>query len=427
MAAKEKSRRVLKTQLKHLVPAGDGTLASDIISDAVDRCHDICERSYFLAKHYLLTIFHARDDFDADAVASDWPDVFDTDFFQACFRSVATKDSRGPKTTNPHQQRLRDAETALRQSGCLGATKPSARDLQFSLDYVATQMKTSFNNNVLMRYGSYVNAVCDKVFKAYEAGRLGAEGWDLIPHAMQQTLLLSHRRVKRALFASDPSRLIVAERTLYDLYRRDIAPAAPIQRPPNWTICWDVDARRLQYLACMVRMNLLLEGAGRRLKSPFPLRTSFVPCSIHMDTMTIVSLLVPDKAAAIRLKNELELCEYADDAKELLWQLPNIDGKDAFKKSPSKLVSDDLLVRLEGDAFVSPRLRTSIWKTLTSMGRSKHTSLGYKGLVFNNSIDTDGYSVSLHYAHPRRLLGSEQRFHALLNLLTDRYLQIPLP
>jgi hypothetical protein len=66
------------------------------------------------------------------------------------------------------------------------------------------------------------------------------------------------------------------------------------------------------------------------------------------------------------------------------------------------LVSPELQLIVAADPIRQAAMfKTAIWSCLTKLGSNKHAPKEWKdGLVFNNCIDTDGFSVSLHFVSP---------------------------
>ena len=89
------------------------------------------------------------------------------------------------------------------------------------------------------------------------------------------------------------------------------------------SIHYDVKAKPLDYLSSMIHVCSQLEEFGRHVHA-IPLRTSFIPSYVTIDTPTLIMLMVDENALSLRKK--VKLCK--NDVWEAFFQL---DSK-AFRR-----------------------------------------------------------------------------------------------
>ena len=113
------------------------------------------------------------------------------------------------------------------------------------------------------------------------------------------------------------------------------------------------------YVPYMAVVNRRLESLGVKMYCPFPLRPSFVPRSIDLDSQGLLDVLVQSNDQALLLKGIVE--------EDFGQGLPGVRGKNDFNKSVTKLVAP-------GEQVVGSsapgRLRTCVWRGLTTVPTS---------------------------------------------------------
>ena len=126
------------------------------------------------------------------------------------------------------------------------------------------------------------------------------------------------------------------------------------------------------------------------------MRTDFIPKHIRIDTAELIDLLVGSMQDVRDLKAFIE-CDDAPDG--IVWDLPGLTDKGDFFKALSHLVPEDRLRSLGDRNTATAFLKTAYWSNLTKLGKHAHCRLRleHNGMLFNNLIETDGYSVSLNY------------------------------
>lgn len=387
---------VVKTRLKHLI--SDKVLVARI-HDAVHRANDIVQRGYFLLKAHTLRLLDEQINEAGGFTHAVAGAVSQTALCDNVFALVLTSVSAAHSQGRPHEQKAKDVLAQMEQTreelegqGALPSTKPSRINLPFALGYSATEMETAYKNNVHMHFPKYVAAVARKVLEDAEVAAHGAENWRLVPSAAKKVVSRNVAVLRDAVLFGDDTNAYqgpVPEALLEEL--RQLAPPLDFQEAQDapgrrGTRNYHLKAHWRAYVPYMAVVNRRLESLGVKMYCPFPLRPSFVPRSIHLDSQGLLDVLVQSNDQALLLKGIVE--------EDFGQGLPGVRGKNDFNKSVTKLVAP-------GEQVVGSsapgRLRTCVWRGLTKIGRHRHLPLEYKGLCFNNMITTDGYSVSAHY------------------------------
>lgn len=337
----------LKTRLKHLLT---DTVAVERVQDAVQRTHDITTRAYQVAKHLLLDLYEATEAanngrFDAQAVARAWPKVFTVSFWEAAFDAVSQTGGKPSAAAAGTAALLTRSRVRLENIGALSPQQPSRKNLSYVKPRQARSMCTAYSNNVQLHYTAYVSRVVRHALRSLELRAMQLSSWLDVPPARQQE---HDRAVKAAIYcikknAAFPPSVPVAWRDKIAELRDSLGPL-PHNRAIDWQIDDQIAGKPLLYLAYMVRMNRLLEAADAKLFSPLPLRRSFRPKHMIIDTQTLVELLLQPigtiqqrRAEVTAIRETLELTEIPGHPGHPghLWELPNLKTKDDFKSSVS--------------------------------------------------------------------------------------------
>ena len=381
-------RGVLKVRLKNVIP-DKYHLAR--LRDGVKRCHQVVEVAYAFAKKLLLQRFEdslAGRAFDADAALRFSRGLkLNDDLFGDMLSVVTIRDlkrKQGRPYTVEKKQMMEDYlakynEWAAR--GELPTTKPSAANLSFALHYETTGMATAYKNNVFCHFLRYI--------KAFVRMRLDTEA----PPGSRPKAADVAAVADAVLGVVRKKPLAAHLQVLADELRPLLVPADLCKRSDENKQSWRYETKvhPERFVPYMVYIARTLEANERRTYSPLPMRTTFIPCHMTLDTQGLLDLLVKDQDTVEQLKWQLEVTPI-EPTSETTFDLPGLQTKrDVFKAF--KEVSTAAQARL-----VAPHVyRSAIWTTLTKMGTSKHAPLESDGKVFNNMIETDGYAVSIHY------------------------------
>jgi hypothetical protein len=443
---------VRKVRLKHLL--SDAAIRR--VEDGVQRMNIIVETAYFFGKLCYLEELDRQlqqhgGAFSADVaivMAHHFPLSKDqcTDWLDTVAGDVEGR--RGRPCSDEKKARMQALQAqyaAHAEAGRLPAVKTPCTNLSYAKTAEADKMAKCFKTNVHMHYDKYAYRYAVSAFLAIRQ----AEQADAIT-AQQKGEATRHakRAVNHVLRAQDP---IV---DCPQLYHDWLITHAPVLRPPapataveHWRF-YDQKAHHESWMPYMVMLNRRLEGLDAKLYNPFPLRTSFIPGHIQMDTQCLWDLTVNgnDELTAVLDKMQRTSmapgipstsggCSSAASSSQgpPLYKLPGwtIAANDRKVVIPPKvqkgnamaalvdIVAPELVERVMADpVHAAAHYRTSLWRCLTKLGSSENVAATclhrdeqgqQQMMVFNNVIDTDGVSVSIHYVKPE--LYGQTRFN----------------
>jgi hypothetical protein len=298
--------------------------------------------------------------------------------------------------------------------GLLPADKLSCANMSVPKGSFAQQISVNYKTNVHCHFDKYVRRFVKVSLTAMAKRDAGLEDDAPLPAAASKVLKADIRAVCNDLLQSATQ--LSCREALQEWVirlRPELMPPAPSSTPtPHWRFLSQKQHPE-RWLPYMVWINQKLEAAGAKLYSPLLQRTSFVPSHIRIDTNGLIDLLVAEADDAVLLKAGIEGMDMPPSSMPgpsaaVKYDLPGLMtkpkkgtpsvSKALFYNSLSKILAPSLLPRLQADpTFQTASFKTAIWRCLTKIGSNKHTSLEHMDLVFNNVIDTDGHSVSLHY------------------------------
>jgi hypothetical protein len=389
--------RVLKSKLKHVV----GSFEARKIRDAVERCHQVVEVAYAFTKleltdRYEKALKANNGQFGQNAAKQFANGLsLDSELFDDML-SVASGSGREKKQGRGYSEdrkKRMDAYNAKYQEwakdGVLPAEKPISANLSFALDYEKTSMATAYKNNVFRNFERYV--------KAFVRHHLVKEN----PNDPRPSSSLVARLTNMVLGVRDGGRSITSGQQ--DMVARlrplavptDLCDTATENNQPWRYRCKTTPQR---FLPHMIYMSRVLEDAGLKVYSPLPIRSSFVPSYVTLDTQGLLDILLQDADDVDHLKADLSFTVIPGQEKSRLYfELPGLKGKGDFVKS-----LDKILAPKQKDMVTPGVFRTVLWSLLTKIP-SKHAPMEYQECVFANMIETDGYGVSIHYCAPDRV------------------------
>lgn len=143
----------------------------------------------------------------------------------------------------------------------------------------------------------------------------------------------------------------------------------------------------LSYLRPMVKMCCFLEMFGRKLPSPLPVKTSFIPSHYTIDTSSLCQLLFREPG---QVKKFARFFEHSVNGG---FNLPNLKSKANVCSSLASLSGRAV------DASEEELFMDAVWAYFTRFKGSakRHRPLRAAtkpSFMFDHSISTDGYSVS---------------------------------
>ena len=203
-------------------------------------------------------------------------------------------------------------------------------------DYYATAFLTSIENNIKMHFFDYVNRFINSYFKVLYKNELTDK--EFKKQLFKDLYVVKNDIINGTLNANEKFHNWINK------YRYKIVP-----EDFEVNYYYDVKSTPQKYLKYMIFMNIELEKIEGKMYQFFPIQSSIIPNHIQIDTKALIELLVKkdkkDKETKTDLLKDIEL------NKEFLW-----------------------------DKFFD----------------IKHKMKNY---IFNHTIITDGYAVSLRFLH----------------------------
>lgn len=413
---------VIKVRLKHLI---SDTHQVARLDDAVNIIHEMGTRGSVFGKlMYLETlerelevnggIFNA---IVAERLAQSFPmDADQVEEWLDTVSSSAEKRQGRPygEERKQRQARLHTAYTEFASRELIPVDKLRSTNLSIPKGFLAQQLAVNYSTNVHCHYDKYVRRFINVSLTAMARQDAGLEEDAPLSRAARQLLKTDIRAVCNDILQASPQ---LSCREVFHAWVKMIRPEVmPPTSPGAYSPHWRFLSQKThpeQWLPYMVWINQKLEAAGAKLYSPLLQKTSFVPSHMRIDTNGMIDLLIDGHDDALLLKAGLETMDMplspTGPSSVVKYKLPGLLTKPEKKGEPkvskaqfynslTKILDPTLLPRLQDDPTLqAASFKTAIWRCMTKMGSNKHAGLEYKGLVFNNVIDTDGHSVSLHY------------------------------
>jgi len=312
------------------------------------------------------------------------------------------------------QESLHATYDSYASQGLLPANKPSCTNMSIPKGFLAQQLAVNYRTNVHCHFDKYVRRFVKASLTTIAKADAGLAEEQTLSKAASQLLKTDIRAVCNDILQS--SSTLTCREAFHEWvvqHMTELMPPAPKQATPQWRFLSQKQHPE-RWLPYMVWINQKLEAMGSKLYSPLPQRTAFVPSHVRIDTNGLLDLLIADTGDAALLKAGLEdmdmpvMPSSSGPSSTTKYNLPGLItnpangipsvSKKCFYDSLSKILHPSLLPRLQQDpTFHTASFKTAIWRCLTKLGSNKHAGLEHMDLVFNNVIDTDGHSVSLHY------------------------------
>ena len=320
------------------------------------------------------------------------------------------------------------------EAGFLPTTKTSATNLSHVKNASISQLVVNYKNNVHCHFDKYVQRLV--TFELRNLAIAATPGDAPLSKAAKKQLNADIRQVTADILEGrhdDPS----CRPELRPWVTSNAALLTPSRiassRGNNDWRFYNQKSHPQRWLPHMVYISRRLEAQGSSdWLSPLPLTTSSIPGHIRIDTTSLIDLLIASKDDVCVLKTTLEATpmtmEFGDAATSSStaarnWCLPKLTGKGQLFDDLSTLVPETVATEVAGKPLTSSFFKTALWQQLTKLGTNKHAGLTHTTsnrkehttMVFNNVIDTDGFSVSLHYVD--RSLFGQTRFNGGFKLL----------
>jgi hypothetical protein len=336
----------------------------------------------------------------SDTSGSDTSDS-DTSGSDTSDSDTSERDGAAARDSRQHDMNEWIADYTEMASACARPLTPLSTRLDgLSVSHVfaiaAKQYAAAVIANIRYHFRAYVCACLGLVMRSHVCGLLGVGNFDKLPPAVRKRWRKAFGKAyDDVLFhrTGDDMKAPEELRSTIERHRHRMVPSLP---PRVRTIDCDLDSkhRPFVYLGYMLRMTAFLEATGtRRLLSPVPLKTSFIPAHYHFDTTAIAHLLMDGK----RIEG---FAQYFPKSVSGGFPLPGLKDKASLCASLQKLCGRSTAPTAGEEELFKDALWTYLadfrnrrTRLLNPLCHKRATESGR--MRFDHSISTDGYSVTL--------------------------------
>ena len=252
------------------------------INDAVYRTNFITTKAYMLIRLWILNKYHNKNDIP----------IITTDTIKMAFKSII-KSSSGPKPKGNNLSLLEEFNKLYSFDNLEDGV-----NLSSILDYYATSILTSIENNIKLHFFDYVNRYINSVFK--DKYKKEIENKDF-----KKQLFKDLKKIKTDII-ENTSKCDEKYKEWLTQNRNKIVPS-----DFDTNYYYDIKTEPQKYLKYMIYMNLELEKIEGKMFQFFPLQTKIVPKHIQIDTKGLIDLMVK--------KDKNEYLNNIEKYKDLLW------------------------------------------------------------------------------------------------------------
>jgi hypothetical protein len=369
-----------------------------ILDESVQYVHRVLSRASLLLKYRLLKSGPASE-----------PLIIDEELVLQATRAVRFVWGDATATTRQHGDD-EDAASAGQRQGLLNDWIKDMRELvgspppdtslgtKLSLSHVisiaAKQYVASVLSNVRYHFRQYVCSALGIVLRSKVASITGVRRFEDLPQAeVKRWKREFGKAYDDVLFHRHPNLMTTDARLrpVIERHRRRLVPPLP-PRVPSVDRDLDNATRPFVYLGYMVRMVRFVEATGaRRLLSPLPLKTSFIPAHYHLDTTCVAQLLM-DKAKMKAFRNFFQKSVKGG------FPLPGLTNKATLTRSLAFLKGGSV-TPVEEELY-----KDALWTYLCDFKNRRtrvlnpllhHKARLQDRMRFDHSISTDGISVTM--------------------------------
>ena len=321
-------------------------------------------------------------------------------------------------------------ERFVKSCGTPLSSGKSLKNLKYIIDYNLHGMITSYETNIQEHFIQYltrvINKECLSIYLTYKGWKLddhqkilGSDDQEVSKEEKDE-MWRELRKVKNDVY------LYRSEYTCNPIFHTWIEFSRgvlyPIPGSSGINMKYDLKARTKLYFGYMIVLNRRLEDCEGKLFQVF-CRYNMIPKYIKIDTTGLIDLLV-DKSKLNELKVLMGL--NADSTKKDLY-----DSFNTMRKKHKSLqipVCDKLDFRVgqNYDEVCTYNIKRSVWDYFVRFNRSRKTRifLFHNDFMFNNSISTDGYSVSVSLAH-KTVVGKDRKERKKISEELDTDCDVP--
>ena len=359
--------KTIKLPLKHILTERRHL---EKLHDAVIRTNKIAIHTMQFIKLYFIYLTDSNRELP----------ILDKDFISKVIGVVSQRNNAGRKVRkNIELNNLLNIFYEEHYKQLLIEEKVSSTNLNTPLDYLAQQLEVCYKNNIIRNYKNYIARYINKFgSKIYYKNNNLNEDYKL--NKEEKSKMYSElKKIKEDIMLYRFNELKSNEQ--YHEFINNIKQWIVPNNIENndGGLYYNVFVNPHKYLKCMILINKELEKINVKLFNPLCLRNSCIPKYIKIDTTTLKDLF-------------FEL----DDIKQIatIYSLTNLKNKADFRKALNELKEQPTKQKNHRELHV---FNTKLWRYIFKFSTNKYnTSLLQQGkYVFNNSILTDGYGVSL--------------------------------
>lgn len=232
------------------------------IQDAVHRTNYITTKTNLLLRLWCLEKYHNGIEIP----------TIDEETIKMCMKSLVLP-SKGPKPKN-NNLKLFNEFKALHNF-----TLENSKNLSSILNYYATTILTSIENNIKLHFFDYVNRFINSYFKHLYKDRLNDK--EFKKQLFKELHSIKSDIINGTLKSDDKYHNWINE------YHYKIVP-----QEYHKSYHYDIKCHPQKYLKHMIFMNIELEKINGKMYQFFPLQMSIIPNHIQIDTTAIIDLLI---------------------------------------------------------------------------------------------------------------------------------------
>ena len=232
------------------------------IQDAVYRCNYITIKTNLLLRLWCLEKYHN---------GIEIPNI-NEETIKMCMKSLLLP-SKGPKPKNNNLKLFNEFKT-------LHSFKlENGKNLSSILNYYATTILTSIENNIKLHFFDYVNRFINSYYKHQYQDQLNNK--DFKEQLFKELYYVKSDILNGTLTSNKKYHNWITK------YRFNIVPMTF-----NKSYHYDIKCHPQKYLKHMIFMNIELEKINGKMYQFFPLQTSIIPNCIQVDTTAIIDLMI---------------------------------------------------------------------------------------------------------------------------------------
>jgi hypothetical protein len=314
----------------------------EILQNAIIRTNKITTKTYFLLRLWVLDKYHK---------GLDIPEITE-DTISMCMKSILLPSSgQKPKGNNAILlKEFQQLHSFLLEDGS---------NLSSILDYYATTMITSIENNIKMRFFDYIKRFVNCYFKHIYQEQI--ENKEFKKQLYKEINMVKNDILNNTLTCDEKYHVWLKEN------RYKIVPEIF-----ETSYYYDIKITPYKYLKHMIFMCLELEKIERRSFQFFPIQTNAIPRHIQVDTKALVELFIDTEKHQKLLD---------------IWIKETTEIKSGKNKGKSKN-------KTKGDLYnCLEKNKEFIWDRFFNITQKRNN------YVFDYTIITDGYATSLRFLH----------------------------